>query len=281
MVASNPVGATEPSGQDAYEILRRAETLGDEGKTDEAVSAFAEAAALYQKVLAKAPNDTQSKNNLEHCLNQQAYLPLLRGKSAFEAKNNGDSALWFQRAIQAYDQLLLVLPGNTRFRQNRDYCIHYASIAAFNEALGSHGKAPAFSLDKLSGPGVLRSEELKGKVVLLCFWAAWCPECRNSLPVLAELQRAFPLSKFQVVALSLDRVPKWGRTNSDREAVNLAQNCPFPVAWADESCFLNYGSFGSVPTWFLLDSQQNLVASLDQNQRELASVTAEIQKLMP
>ena len=59
---------------------------------------------------------------------------------------------------------------------------------------------PAPSLDRSEtiGPAVPPAQDLKGKVVLLFFWAHWCPDCKNEAPILAKL-----LAKYQPQGLSI------------------------------------------------------------------------------
>ena len=59
---------------------------------------------------------------------------------------------------------------------------------------------PAPSLDRSEtiGPAMPAAQELKGKVVLLFFWAHWCPDCKNEAPVLAKL-----LTKYKPQGLSI------------------------------------------------------------------------------
>ena len=59
---------------------------------------------------------------------------------------------------------------------------------------------PAPSLDRSEtiGPAMPPAQDLKGKVVLLFFWAHWCPDCKNEAPVLAKL-----LTKYQSLGLSI------------------------------------------------------------------------------
>lgn len=45
----------------------------------------------------------------------------------------------------------------------------------------------------------------RGKVVLLNFWATWCPACRTELPILDRLQQNMGSNDLQVVAVSVDR----------------------------------------------------------------------------
>jgi len=51
--------------------------------------------------------------------------------------------------------------------------------------------APAFKAFAISGQPI-SSDGLKGSVVILDFWATWCPPCRESIPFLAELHRSTP-----------------------------------------------------------------------------------------
>jgi len=59
---------------------------------------------------------------------------------------------------------------------------------------------PAPSLDRSEtiGPAMPASQDLKGRVVVLFFWAHWCPDCKNEAPILAKL-----LAKYQSQGLSI------------------------------------------------------------------------------
>jgi thiol-disulfide isomerase/thioredoxin len=65
-------------------------------------------------------------------------------------------------------------------------------------------QAPDFTLTSLSGQKV-RLSELRGKVVLLNFWATWCPPCREEVPSLARLANAMSNSNFQMVTVAIDK----------------------------------------------------------------------------
>ena len=51
----------------------------------------------------------------------------------------------------------------------------------------------------------VRLADLRGRVVLISFWATWCPPCLKELPVLEKMQRAVPESELKVIAISIDR----------------------------------------------------------------------------
>lgn len=50
----------------------------------------------------------------------------------------------------------------------------------------------------------LRLSDLKGKVVLLNFWATWCPPCREEIPSMIKLNNFMAGKPFQMVAVSID-----------------------------------------------------------------------------
>ena len=65
-------------------------------------------------------------------------------------------------------------------------------------------QAPAFELKDVDGNTVSLSS-YKGTVVLLNFWATWCPSCREEFPSLNKLSRQLKNKKFSVIAVSIDR----------------------------------------------------------------------------
>lgn len=66
-------------------------------------------------------------------------------------------------------------------------------------------KAPNFSAAKLEGKGSLGLSDYRGKVVYLDFWASWCAPCLKAVPALETLREEFPASKFQILAVNLDK----------------------------------------------------------------------------
>lgn len=63
--------------------------------------------------------------------------------------------------------------------------------------------APDFTLKDLNGQSVQLSS-LKGKVVLVNFWATWCPPCREEIPSMMKLNQAMQGKPFQMLAISID-----------------------------------------------------------------------------
>lgn len=116
--------------------------------------------------------------------------------------------------------------------------------------------APDFVLKDVSGKDTTLSS-YKGKVVLLEFWATWCPPCKASIPDLVELQKKYRDKGFTVLGVSID-------TDSDA-AEKVAQfasshGITYPVLIADEAVPMTYNVM-SIPTSFLVSRNGTVISS--------------------
>lgn len=67
--------------------------------------------------------------------------------------------------------------------------------------------APQVALQRIDGKSIPLSAS-RGKVLLLCFWATWCPPCRRELPTLERLQGTLDPRNLEIAAVSVDRAGK-------------------------------------------------------------------------
>ncbi len=74
-------------------------------------------------------------------------------------------------------------------------------MATIAHGQSSVQKAPALSLRDLRGRSI-RLSDYKGKVVLLNFWATWCPPCRAEIPDLVKIQRDYGKRGLQVIGIT-------------------------------------------------------------------------------
>ena len=77
-------------------------------------------------------------------------------------------------------------------------------FAAQGQAVGTGSMAPEIGIKDLAGNGVSMAS-LKGKVVLVDFWASWCAPCREELPVLNALYKKFRARGFEIVGVNQDQ----------------------------------------------------------------------------
>jgi len=109
--------------------------------------------------------------------------------------------------------------------------------------------APDFTLKDLSGRPVQLSS-LKGKVVVLNFWATWCPPCREEIPSMVRLNQAMQGKPFQMLAVSIDE--------GGRDAVGAffrKSGVVLPALLdSDSKVARRYGTTG-VPETFVIDAK--------------------------
>jgi thiol-disulfide isomerase/thioredoxin len=110
--------------------------------------------------------------------------------------------------------------------------------------LGRSDAAPGFSLPRIDGqPGELDLRTLRGRVVLLDFWATWCPPCLAMLPTLHDLYREWQPRGVEFVGIDSD-----GAMATRAEVTEfVAQHAfPYPVVIDDKQVGGLYGVF-SIP----------------------------------
>jgi len=88
--------------------------------------------------------------------------------------------------------------------------------------LGQTVKAPQFKLRDINGRTV-RLRDYQGKVVLINFWATWCPPCRAEMPDLVRLQREHANRGLQIIGITY---PPEKKARVRRFAKSLKVNYP-------------------------------------------------------
>ena len=134
------------------------------------------------------------------------------------------------------------------------------------ELLTDQVTPPAFSVTTLDGRTLTR-DDLKGKVVLVNFWATWCPPCRAEIPDLIALQAKYP-DQLLVLGISEDEAPV-----DEVKAFVAAQKMTYPVAMVNDSLRQAFHGVSALPTTFVIDRegriQQRHVGMLNAERTEL------------
>ena len=144
-----------------------------------------------------------------------------------------------------------------RFRHLTAGCLLAGLIAVSPPqamAMASKGKpAPVFSLTTVANQK-LDLASLRGKVVIIDFFATWCPPCRDAIPHLVDLQRQLGGKGLQVLGLSADEEDE---VRGVRDFVT-SQHINYPVALAPENLRDDYG-LRAIPVLFVIDKKGNVV----------------------
>jgi cytochrome c biogenesis protein CcmG/thiol:disulfide interchange protein DsbE len=112
------------------------------------------------------------------------------------------------------------------------------------------GQAPPLSLPDLGGRTV-DLQALKGRVVLVNFWATWCPPCRAEIPELAELWREQKEGCFELLGVA-EESPR-------ADLLAIARSMPYPVLTDPRGDAAAAWSVYGFPSSYLVDSQGKVV----------------------
>jgi peroxiredoxin len=119
---------------------------------------------------------------------------------------------------------------------------------------GSHEdlQAPSFTLKDIHGKSV-NLDDHRGNVILLDFWATWCPPCRKSIPELVNLQREYESQGLVVLGISLDEYPQVG--DRDLKSFVTKNGINYRIIRYTRKLLSDYFGDGqiAIPTMFVID----------------------------
>ncbi len=270
---------SEDPGKLAYKVMKTAESHKKKGDVYEAGKIFLEAAMMYKRAIKNEPDNRGYKTNFKYCLGTRGYIQIKKGDSLLKEKKYGEASKHFKWAADAYSYALKELPGERNFKTNMEYAQYHGGTANFEHQLRKNGAAPALKIKNFKG-GEIVLDNHKGKVVLLEFWAGWCPSCKKSLPVLEKLYKELSPGGFEIIAVAMDKDKTWKKYGSDKKAVETSKEFSFKFGWGDKSVSNAYGNFNSVPTIILIDKKGDLVKKITSGERTEENLSKLIRSLL-
>jgi peroxiredoxin len=142
--------------------------------------------------------------------------------------------------------------------------------AAFAAKVGD--TAPEFTRTDFSGKQ-LKLSDYRGKIVLLNFWASWCPPCRDEMPLFSKWHRESHARGLRVIGVSMD---------DDAASVKqflAAHPVTYPIVMGDIKLAETYGGVLGLPLSYLIDARGRIVARY-QGETELVKIEAKIKELL-
>lgn len=107
--------------------------------------------------------------------------------------------------------------------------------------------APAWSLKDVDGRTV-SSDQFKGKVLVVDFWATWCRPCRAEMPGFSALQKKYAADGLVIVGISVDN----GGAAAVRKYLKRSP-VAYPILLADDKVVDAFGGMDGIPTTFIID----------------------------
>lgn len=127
-----------------------------------------------------------------------------------------------------------------------------------NQPIAGHeahyAMAPNFAFRTVDGRSVSR-DSLRGKVVLIEFWASWCGPCRESLPEMFRIYREFSGPRFMMIGVNEDQDQIKFEDFVAQMGIRWTQD------WDPNGAVLNRFSAGAIPSYEVIDPDGHLLFS--------------------
>ena len=130
---------------------------------------------------------------------------------------------------------------------------HMARRTGSTPRIAKSTVAPDFSLESLDGKSV-RLSDLRGKAVLLNFWATWCGPCKIEMPWFVELQNQYGAQGLQIIGVAMDDASK---EDIAKFAKDMGVN--YPILIGKESIGDQYGGIPALPETFFIGRDGKMV----------------------
>ncbi len=128
--------------------------------------------------------------------------------------------------------------------------------AKSGDSKASTAKKPEFTLESIDGKKVSLSD-YRGKVVLVNFWATWCPPCVHEIPDLVKLRKAYNKKDFEVLGIVI--------SSKEPQVQKMVEHfgIDYPVLWGTVDAVNAFGNIPAIPRSFLINRKGEIVEDIE------------------
>lgn len=115
------------------------------------------------------------------------------------------------------------------------------------QSVSTAESAPNFTLENQEGE-TISLDDYRGQVVIVNFWATWCPPCKAEIPGFVDLYEEYKDDGLVIIGVSLDQTG-WNEVHPFIEEYEIN----YPIVVGNQEIAEAYGNIRSIPTTFVLD----------------------------
>lgn len=134
--------------------------------------------------------------------------------------------------------------------------------------------APDFELMSLNGE-TIRLSDLRGKGIILNFWASWCPPCQEEMPALQRVHQVYRAQGVEVIAVNVTSQDTLFNARNFVQAKGLT----FPILFDEQGSVQSMYRINGLPTTFFIDREGKIQELIVGGPLSEALLLAEAQKL--
>jgi peroxiredoxin len=153
----------------------------------------------------------------------------------------------------------------------------YATKVLADPKRAGQPMAPAFKVQTLDGE-TISLDQLSGKIVVMDFWATWCPPCVSSVPELKALTKKYSRSQLVLISISADQDQQaW------REFINK-KSMEWPQYWDHDGQIRNKFGVNAFPTYLVIDRDGFIaqhIVGLNPQQSVVSRLKDTLQAMLP
>ncbi|MEO0300374.1 MAG: TlpA disulfide reductase family protein [candidate division WOR-3 bacterium] len=132
-------------------------------------------------------------------------------------------------------------------------------LFSFSCSRTAENRVPSFTLKTLDGENFNINDYIGKKVIIIDFWATWCPPCRAEIPGFVRLYSKYKEKGVLIVGISLDR-----GGNAEELVKNFAKEfgINYPLMMGTEEVAKEFGGIFAIPTTFIINKKGEIIEKI-------------------